>query len=68
VCSACSSISVICAEEGSAFLDPSATVATLAVDPNATRCRSCAQTLLRDFVNATAAQIKAAQIPLEDYE
>jgi hypothetical protein len=67
-CPLCSSISVICAEEGSAFLDPNATVVARAVDPDAVRCRGCTQTLLRDFVNATAAQIQTARIPVEDYE
>ena len=67
-CPACSSISVICAEEGSAFLDPNAIVAARAVDPNVVRCRACAHSLLRDFVNATSAQIQSAQIAIEDYE
>jgi len=67
-CPSCSSISVICAEEGSAFLNPNATEAARAVDPNAVRCRVCTQSWLRDFVNATAEQIQTAQIAIEDYE
>lgn len=67
-CPTCSTLALICAEEGSAFLDPHALAAELAVESDTTRCRGCAQSLLRDFVNATATQIQSAQISLEDYE
>jgi hypothetical protein len=68
-CPACSHVSVICAEEGSAFVNPRIALSKQsAVWPDSTPCPGCGAHVLSDFALATGEEIQQAGHRVGEYE
>ena len=68
VCTECSHVALICAEEGSAFPNVWTIAPESAVDAESVRCPQCQGPLLRAFRVATTHEILGSGLLPSDYE